>query len=70
MTVDGRLQAGYVKRFCPVCNRNVGTYRKPPNTERGEIVVYLRHQDTIGSPCEMGGKGAALAAVAFMGRGR
>ena len=58
---------GYQARKCPVCGQVVGTHREPINDERGEMVVYHQHDDTSDKPCQMGGKRAAIRAVAFTG---
>ncbi|ANU79751.1 hypothetical protein BI023_gp41 [Mycobacterium phage Sneeze] len=62
---DGRPWPGYTVRFCPVCRRHAGTHRAQVNDERKELVVYHQHDDTAGRPCPMGGKSAAIRAVAF-----
>ncbi|AYD84626.1 hypothetical protein SEA_PAITO_41 [Mycobacterium phage Paito] len=62
---DGRLWPGYAVRFCPVCAQEVATHREPVQDDRKELVVYHDHWDTIGKPCRMGGKRAAIRAVAF-----
>lgn len=61
----GAARPGSTARFCPVCGRPTATHREPVEDERKELVVYHQHTDTIGKPCRMSGKRAAIRAVAF-----
>lgn len=64
--VDGRAWPGFTTRFCPICRGEAGTHREPVSDDRGEVVVYHEHDEpATGRPCHMGGKVAAIRAVAF-----